>query len=105
MSTRVSTRVLRERKLIQRLMELSQDPKLKRSLRKHGLSIPMSEILKKVPGVSVAEKARALGVNRATWYVWMKGSSRPNLEKAKKLSEWTNYSIAEIRGVESELCD
>jgi predicted transcriptional regulator len=69
------------------------------------LALPMSKILERVPGKTIGEKAKSLGVNRATWYVWQSGATRPNIEKAKQLERITGYSVAEIRGVESATCD
>jgi len=89
------------------IMATDPNPKIRAKARRMyaHLALPMSKILERVPGVSITEKSKLLGVNRATWYVWQSGATRPNIEKAKQLARITGYSVAEIRGVESELCD
>jgi predicted transcriptional regulator len=90
-------------KALKRIMEQDNDPRIRARARKMyaHLALPMSLILKKVPGVTITDKAKVLGVNRATWYVWQSGATRPNIEKAEQLARITGYSVAEIRGVES----
>ena len=76
------------------------DPEIARQIEgiRAKLSIrPMSEILDFVPGKTVAEKARACGVTRQAYYLWLRGK-RPLNAQARRLSALTGYSIAEIRG-------
>jgi len=52
-------------------------------------------------GVStVGQKADYIGITRQTWYDWMKGKFRPNIQQAKKLSELTGLTVKQIRGTE-----
>lgn len=61
---------------------------------------PMSIILAKVPGKTVIDRAKALGVARQTYYDWVNEKARPNKLQAKKLHDVTGFSIKEIRGTE-----
>jgi transcriptional regulator with XRE-family HTH domain len=62
------------------------------------LSLPMSIILDKVPGASVAAKCSALGISRQAYYYWLRGMSRPNLVQSEKLSKLTGFDAEDIRG-------
>jgi hypothetical protein len=88
--------------LVERLIKLSGDPKVRsRAMRMHSrIKLPMSQVLQKVPGDSIIEKAKLLEISRQTWYVWLSGATRPNLAKARQLERITGYTVAEIRGVE-----
>ena len=68
-------------------------------LRAHLNATPMSAILKKVPGRSVAQKAAAVGVSRATFYYWQNGVTRPNNIQARKLKRITGVDYDVIRGL------
>ena len=43
----------------------------------HKLRYPMADILAKVPGDTLAERARNIGVSRQTMYVWAQERFRP----------------------------
>jgi hypothetical protein len=88
--------------LVERLIKLSSDPKIRsRAMRMHSrIKLPMAQVLARVPGESIIDKAKVLGISRQTWYVWQSGATRPNLAKARQLERITGYSVAEIRGVE-----
>ena len=62
----------------------------------HKLRFPMTEILAKVPGASVAERARKLGVSRQTIYVWMTERYRPTPPQAKRIAKLTGIPIEQI---------
>lgn len=88
-------------KLIDRLIKSSRDPGLARYARKMRskvLLLPMSEVLKRVPGNSLASKARFLGVSKETCHGWNKGAWRPNEKQARKLAKVTGINLAQIRG-------
>jgi hypothetical protein len=88
--------------LVERLIRMSSDPKVRsRAMRMHSrIKLPMAQVLARVPGESVIDKAKVLGISRQTWYVWQSGATRPNLAKARQLERITGYTVAEIRGVE-----
>jgi hypothetical protein len=90
--------------LVERLIKLSGDPRIRaRAMRMHSrIKLPMAKVLERVPGESVIDKAKVLGISRQTWYIWQSGATRPNLAKARQLERITGYSVAEIRGVEDE---
>jgi DNA-binding XRE family transcriptional regulator len=99
------TKQERTLKLIERLIEMSAaDPKIRsRAMRMHSrIKLPMAKVLERVPGESIIDKAKTLGISRQTWYVWQSGATRPNLAKARQLERITGYTVAEIRGVEDE---
>lgn len=64
------------------------------------LRLPMSEILKKVPGDSILKKAANCGISRQAYYAWINGISRPNPTQGKKLAKMTGLTVEQIRGRE-----
>jgi DNA-binding XRE family transcriptional regulator len=74
-------------------------PALANDLRavEHKLNHPMAEILAKVPGDTLAARARAIGVSRQTMYVWAQEKFRPSTEQATIIAELTGVPIDEIR--------
>ena len=50
-------------------------------------------------GGSVAQRAKAVGVSRQTFYYWLTGVIRPNDIQAKKLKRLTSYDYDRIRGL------
>ena len=90
----------KERELIEELIRTSSNPRITaKALKWRGeLLLPMAEVLDKIPGDSVTEKIKRIGVPRQTWYSWRNGTCRPNLKRSKLLSRLTGYSVAEIKG-------
>jgi DNA-binding XRE family transcriptional regulator len=66
------------------------------------LEHPMAEILAKVPGDTLAARARAIGVSRQTMYVWAHERFRPSPEQAATISELTGVPVAHIRADDQE---
>ena len=62
------------------------------------IQLPMSKVLEKVPGHSVTDRARCIGVTRATYYSWFDGFSRPKRDQARKLEELTGFPANLIHG-------
>lgn len=61
--------------------------------------MPMSRVLDRVlPGETVIEKAKRVGVSRNTWYAWYRGEVRPNRHQAKRLEELTKIPAAQFAG-------
>lgn len=60
----------------------------------------MADILAKVPGANITEKAAAVGISRQAYYAWLRGMSRPNLAQAKTLAKMTGLTVEQIRGRE-----
>ena len=88
-------------KLVERLIKAGGNEGVTRramKMRARLTATPMSIILDKVPGASVIEKAKALGVSRQTFYYWLDGVTRPNIRQARKLNKITGLSVEEIRG-------
>lgn len=79
-------------------------PESEAGLRRRGMQIrdrlktPMAAVLEKVPGESVTEKAKKIGITRQAYYAWLKGEYRPNKQQSKRLAGMTGYSVEEIRG-------
>lgn len=88
-------------KLLERLIEVAPDRGMRRKVeRMHARLIhPMTLILDKVPGETVIEKSRYLGVTRQTMYAWMDGTMRPNLKRAKMIAKVTGVDVDVIRGI------
>ena len=63
---------------------------------------PLSIILDKVPGVTVAARARLLGISQQTYYSWASGVSRPDREQAQRLASATGVMLADFRGALTE---
>ena len=86
--------------LIEELIAVMPHPRWQRFLREmhQQLQLPMADVLAKVPGESVAEKARFLGVSRNTYYEWQNESFRPSLDQARTLEELTGFPAAQIHG-------
>jgi hypothetical protein len=60
--------------------------------------LPMSAVLDKVPGESVLEKTKLLGISRNTWYCWYRGDIRPNKLQAAKLERLTGVKAELFQG-------
>jgi DNA-binding XRE family transcriptional regulator len=82
-----------------RTIQLAPLPALATDLRavEHKLNHPMADILAKVPGDTLAARARAVGVSRQTMYVWAQERFRPSTEQARIIAELTGVPIDEIR--------
>lgn len=60
--------------------------------------LPMDKILVLVPGDTVTDRARTLGVSRECYYNWLRGRRRPDKNSAQKLSEITGVPATAIMG-------
>ena len=71
---------------------------LKRELQAvaHKLRYPMADILAKVPGESVADRARQIGVSRQTLYVWADERFRPTPRQAEIISGLSGVPVEHI---------
>lgn len=62
----------------------------------HKASYPMRDILMQVPGDSLTDRAKKLGVSRQTMYVWMSEKFRPTRVQAKRIAKATGVPIEHI---------
>ena len=62
----------------------------------HKMTHPMRDILAKVPGDSLTDKAKKLKVSRQTFYVWLNERFRPTLRQAKRISKYTDVPVSHI---------
>jgi DNA-binding XRE family transcriptional regulator len=62
----------------------------------HKLRYPMAAILAKVPGETLAERARQIGVSRQTMYVWAQERFRPSTEQAATIAKLTGIPVEQI---------
>jgi DNA-binding XRE family transcriptional regulator len=71
---------------------------LKHTLRgvAHKLRYPMADILAKVPGETLTERARKIGVSRQTLYVWAEEKFRPTPRQAKVIAKLTGVPVEHI---------
>jgi DNA-binding XRE family transcriptional regulator len=60
------------------------------------LKTPMAQILEKVPGDSLSDRARRIGITRQCYYAWLRGEYRPNLRQSKRLANLTGLRVEEI---------
>lgn len=67
------------------------------------LKKPMADILAKVPGDTVAEKAAACGVSRQAYYAWLRGVSRPVGDPAKRIAKLTGIAEEAITAARMDL--
>lgn len=63
----------------------------------HKVRYPMADILAKVPGDTLAERARTIGVSRQTMYVWAQEKFRPGVDQAKIIAKLTGVPVDHIR--------
>ena len=90
----------RAARLAQALVDASIDAS-ERALAEQLLArirLPMSKVLEKVPGHSVTDRARCVGVTRATYYSWFDGFSRPKRKQAERLEQLTGFPANLIHG-------
>ena len=90
----------RAMQLVEQLVTIAPDrdtQDMARALRER-LLIPMSAILERMPGDSIAEKARMLQIQRSTFYAWAEGRARPRRGLAEKIAELTGYTWQEVAG-------
>jgi len=87
-------------KLIDRLMKISPDQgALLRAMQiRERFMLPMADVLNRIPGKTITQKAAACGVSRQAFYAWQRGVSRPNTKQAERLSELTGYDTEDIKG-------
>ena len=71
---------------------------LQRDLRMviHKATYPMRDILAKVPGDSLTDRAKKLKVSRQTMYVWASEKFRPTKVQAKRVAKVTGVPIEHI---------
>jgi DNA-binding XRE family transcriptional regulator len=62
----------------------------------HKLRYPMAAILAKVPGDTLAERARNIGVSRQTMYVWAQERFRPSSQQAATIAKLTGVPAEQI---------
>jgi DNA-binding XRE family transcriptional regulator len=62
----------------------------------HKLRYPMAAILARVPGDTLAERARQIGVSRQTMYVWAQERFRPSTEQATTIAKLTGVPVEQI---------
>lgn len=99
-------RLQRAMRLADRVLEQidgSQQPGLHRDakrLRESLAAVPtMQEVLAKVPGTSVTERARAMGLSRQGFYNLLNGVARPDMKTVKILSHLTGYDENLLREI------
>jgi DNA-binding XRE family transcriptional regulator len=82
-----------------RAIQIAPLPALASDLRAvaHKFLHPMADILAKVPGDTLAERARKIGVSRQTMYVWAAEKFRPSTDQARIIADLTGVPIDEIR--------
>jgi len=87
-------------KIVRRLRKLAPDPNIVVAMThvENMIRMPMLDILKKVPGKSLAEKAALIGVSRQAIYAWEHMGARPNIKQSKRLAELTGLDAEIIRG-------
>lgn len=87
-------------KLLERIIEISPDAAVTaRAIKmRDRLALPMQEVIDKIPGASVVDKAKRVGVSRQTIYYWIYGATRPNAKQARRIARITGYDVALIRG-------
>jgi hypothetical protein len=88
-------------KLVDKIMAMKPDAAVMAAMQqvRGMIKLPMSEVLIKVPGSTVVDKARVVGVSRQAWYAWKRGESRPNPQQADRLAELTGIAAHLIRGL------
>ena len=86
---------LRTHKLIVQLAALdSESNDVRRKLDEH-MTLPMGKVIERIPGATLREKAKALGLSHNTLWYWAKGR-RPPRKHAERLAKITGYSVRQI---------
>lgn len=65
------------------------------------LKTSMVDVLDRIPGSTVAERCRNIGISRQTYYAWLRGDLRPSVAQAKRLSKKTGIPAEKIRSERS----
>jgi transcriptional regulator with XRE-family HTH domain len=60
--------------------------------------MPMRLVLDKVPGETIRERAKAVGISRNTWYCWYRGEVRPNKRQAERIAKLTGIKPDRFQG-------
>jgi DNA-binding XRE family transcriptional regulator len=86
--------------LVKQLVKASPDEgtRLRAMQIQDRLALPMSVVLKKVPGLTVAAKCQKIGVSRQAYYYWLRGMSRPNVTQSATIAKMTGINADDIRG-------
>ena len=94
------SKIDKAQKLVASLIKLSDDKGLNLRAMQilDRMKLPMREVLNKVPGGTVIDKAKAIGISRQTYYAWARGVSRPNISQSKRLAELTGLDWQDING-------
>jgi hypothetical protein len=87
-------------RLLEQLIAATPQPRWHRFLREmyDQLTLPMADVLARVPGETVVEKAHAIGIARNTYYEWLNESFRPNVKQSLALETMTGFPAAQIHG-------
>jgi DNA-binding XRE family transcriptional regulator len=87
-------------KLVDSLVKLSDDEgsKLRAMQILERMRLPMIKVLDKVPGETIVDKAKTIGISRQAFYSWRRGATRPNVTQSKKLAELTGLNWQDING-------
>ena len=88
------------KQLIAQLVKISPDEgtRLRAKQIQDRLALPMSVVLAKVPGMTVAAKCARIGVSRQAYYYWLRGMSRHNVTQSETLAKITGLRADDIRG-------
>jgi hypothetical protein len=68
------------------------------SLRTTIRLMPMREVLAAVPGTTIGDKAKRIGVSRNTWYCWFRGDVRPTKRQAQRVGKVTGIDPDKFQG-------
>jgi hypothetical protein len=87
-------------RLVNQLIKVAPDPDTREMAVELRIRIrfPMSEILEKVPGGTIAARCREIQCSRAAYYGWLRGETRPRVAEALRLAKITGYEVNEITG-------
>ena len=76
--------------------------KTKRKERVTTVRWDISHVLAAVPGDTLTDKAKAIGVSRQLVHVWARRKSRPGRKFARRLARITGLPASEILGVTTQ---
>lgn len=87
---------------LEKIAERAPQPAIRHSILQtaHVLRYPMKDILDKVPGETLTERAEKIGVSRQTMYVWQHERFRPGLDQATIISNLTGVPVWQIRDLQ-----
>jgi hypothetical protein len=85
-------------KALAKAWALAENPSIKNeiALLADRIRLPMADILGRVPGATVGDRCKAIGISRQTYYVWAREEARPLREQSEHIHQLTGVPVRTI---------